>query len=383
MPNRPVRSSALIYAAVPPPITGQSLCSAMLIERMGERGYPHAVVDLSRPFHTGWFSVAQRAARVAELPVRGALAFAGLPGTPVTYLHLGGSLRSMLRDLPLIHYAVLRGSPVVAHMHGACYREAYEAAPASVRWAVKRAMAKLSRVIILGQSLGYLFEGLVPQERVVVIDNGVERSVAERGAAAPIERNGRGLKVLYMSNLIAAKGYGAVMEAARLSRDRGLPHRFAIVGLETDSMDERPDAFARRHALDNLTWPGGVSGIAKLDYFEDADVVVLPSDMQEGQPLTLLEAMHFGRPVVTTARGGIADLIIDQEHGVVVPPRDPEAILAALEQLDPPERWRTIAEHNRGEAQRRFTLEAHGDAVISLLDEVAAEGPVWRAPDAN
>lgn len=61
------------------------------------------------------------------------------------------------------------------------------------------------------------------------------------------------------------------------------------------------------------------------DFIAAADVVVNPADV-EGLPVTLLEAMAMGRPVVATAVGGVPDIVIDGVTGRLVPPGDPERL---------------------------------------------------------
>jgi glycosyltransferase involved in cell wall biosynthesis len=67
-------------------------------------------------------------------------------------------------------------------------------------------------------------------------------------------------------------------------------------------------------------------------YYERAAVVCVPS-RREGVGLAAREAMAYGRPVVATAVGGLPDAITDGETGLLVPPRDPEALRAAIERL--------------------------------------------------
>src|SRR3989442_11683584 len=66
--------------------------------------------------------------------------------------------------------------------------------------------------------------------------------------------------------------------------------------------------------------------------FAAADVYILPS-LFEGTPLTLVEAMMSGMPIVTTATCGMKDVIQDGRNGLLVPIRSPEAIVAAVERL--------------------------------------------------
>lgn len=84
----------------------------------------------------------------------------------------------------------------------------------------------------------------------------------------------------------------------------------------------------------------------------DSDVFILPSDW-EGVPLTVLEAMAAGKPVIATAVGGVPELVEDGATGVLVPPRDPEALAQGILRLvkDPDLRRRM------GKAARERALE--------------------------
>ena len=81
--------------------------------------------------------------------------------------------------------------------------------------------------------------------------------------------------------------------------------------------------------------PGSVGSVPHDDlgpYYERAAVVCVPS-RREGYGVTAREAMAYGRPVVTTGVGGLAEAITDGVTGLVVPPRDTAALRAALERL--------------------------------------------------
>ncbi|MGB9662819.1 MAG: glycosyltransferase [Moorellaceae bacterium] len=84
----------------------------------------------------------------------------------------------------------------------------------------------------------------------------------------------------------------------------------------------------------------------------DSDVFILPSDW-EGVPLTVLEAMAAGKPVVATAVGGVPELVEDGVTGILVPPRNPEALAQGILRLakDPHLRQRM------GKAARERALE--------------------------
>jgi glycosyltransferase involved in cell wall biosynthesis len=99
--------------------------------------------------------------------------------------------------------------------------------------------------------------------------------------------------------------------------------------------------------------------------YSRAAVVVCPS-RREGFGVTCLEAMAHGRPVVASAVGGLTDLVVDGETGLLVPPRDPVALRAALTRLlrDASLR-RRMGAAGRLRAQERFSWEAVTSATVA------------------
>ncbi|MFL5934773.1 MAG: glycosyltransferase, partial [Gaiellaceae bacterium] len=106
--------------------------------------------------------------------------------------------------------------------------------------------------------------------------------------------------------------------------------------------------------------------------FERAAVVAVPSH-REGFGVACAEAMAHGRPVVASAVGGLLDLVVDGETGVLVRPRDVPALRAALERvLGDPELRRRMGEAGRRRVQERFSWPAVTDATIQAYEDALA-----------
>jgi glycosyltransferase involved in cell wall biosynthesis len=108
--------------------------------------------------------------------------------------------------------------------------------------------------------------------------------------------------------------------------------------------------------------------------YERAAVVAVPS-LREGFGVACAEAMAHGRPVVASAVGGLLDLVVDGETGLLVPPGDVPALRAALERLlADRELRRRFGEAGRERIRRSFSWPAVTDATIAAYEEALAGG---------
>lgn len=102
----------------------------------------------------------------------------------------------------------------------------------------------------------------------------------------------------------------------------------------------------------------------------DHDVFVLPS-RTEGVPVSVMEAMLAGVPVIATDVGGVTELVTDDVTGLVVPPEDPASIAAAILELrGDPDRRREMGRTGRAIATERFSLEATVRDYCALFERV-------------
>lgn len=186
----------------------------------------------------------------------------------------------------------------------------------------RRALAAAARCVAVTRHEVAHYAALgVDPARVDVVPNGIERDAFAPGDGAAFRGRhglGEGPLVVFLARLAHDKGLLDLVRAARR-----VDATFAVCGRDAGAA-----AGARREAPPNVRFVGPVPD--PRDAYAAADVFCLPSHY-EAFGLVLLEAMAQGRPVVATTAGGMPEVV--GGAGVVVPPRDPGALAAALSRL--------------------------------------------------
>jgi glycosyltransferase involved in cell wall biosynthesis len=175
----------------------------------------------------------------------------------------------------------------------------------------------------------------VPHTRLCVIENGVDvddddRMARYAGRAGSVGRWGAGCpRISVVANFFPIKGHEFLIRAVPAVLAAHPDARFVLAG-EGESRAAMQSWSDRLGVSARVTFPGEIPDA--LELMRASDLVVLPS-VSEGLPITLVEAMALGRPVVTTGVGGIPEVVDDGVTARVVPPRDPEALAHAMLEL--------------------------------------------------
>jgi glycosyltransferase involved in cell wall biosynthesis len=266
------------------------------------------------------------------------------------------------------------GPPIVVHtFHGHVLRGYFDPVRSTAfrlleRWLARRTTALIAVSPEVRDDLVSL--GVAPREKFTVVRLGIEldervgtdsdgpRADTRRALGIPADR----FVVGWIGRMTAVKRTDDVLLAVRALRERGVDTVLCMVG---DGPDR--DAVERRaHQLgivrDSL-FLGYQEEVAS--YYAAFDALILPS-ANEGTPVSAIEALAGGRPVVATRVGGVPDVVRDGVDGFLVEPGDVDAMAERLSALaaDPPLR------HRMGEAGRASVHERY--SVERLLDDIDA-----------
>lgn len=200
------------------------------------------------------------------------------------------------------------------------------------------------------------FEALGGVRRIEVVANAVD--VPALRGPSPREHSGHVRRLGYLGRLVDGKGlFETIAAVDALRRESGFASlEFRIAG-SGDARERLAAEIARRGLGGAVTLVGALGPEAKAAFLRECDVFLLPSE-SEGMPYAVLESMAAGTPVVASRVGGIPDAVTDGTHGRLVPPRDAEAIAAALRDLAAsPERLREMSRACAERAAGEFGLD--------------------------
>jgi len=270
---------------------------------------------------------------------------------------------AFLRDGTAVWLASAFGARTVLHPRGGDFPEFVEGARPRLRRWIHATLRHADRCIALTRSNQKLMEDVAGSERTRYVPNFVTlQDVGESPDRSA--REDRPVEALFVGWILEAKGVRELLAAAR-----ALPEvQFTLVGAEQPDFVERirAELEAQRDHVRRLP---PCSREEVLELYRRADLFVLPT-WREGFPNVVLEAMAAGLPVVATPVGAIPDALEDGREGILVPPRDAEALEHAIRRLaSDPETRRAMGRR----ARKRVEGEFSRDAVIGKLEAIYRE----------
>ncbi|KAA3664218.1 MAG: glycosyltransferase [Chloroflexi bacterium] len=361
---------------------GLSMAFRLVIHGMEERGIPFHVINTESKRasrQVGAFSLGRALQGVGEL-VRFITAVFNASSI---YITIGLSKGSFLRDCFMIWVASLLRRRVVLHVHSGGYGLFYDEQSTWMKQLIRRTLSKAQAIIVLGELLREQFSFLTnADDLLVVVPNAlpfdllpvVDNSIRDIYDSEPV-------RLLYLSNLIEAKGYLDCLEACHILNQRGIPVHLSfcgefvqhVYGSQWNSAEEAKENFFERiqaYGLEEFVdYHGVVLGDEKQKILEQSHVLILPTWYPwEGQPISIIEALAFGLPVISTCFRGIPEQIVDGYNGYLVESKQPAQIAEKVEHMwKDAEKYKQFCLNARKQFEQNFTSQIHLDRLIPII----------------
>ena len=274
------------------------------------------------------------------------------------------------------------GVPAIVHTyHGHVFKGYFSstrsrAFVAIERWLARRTDRLVAVSDVVRNELLELGIGVTAQYAVVPLGLELDRFVnaersrgqlrAELGIPADVPLVG------IVARLVPIKAHEVFLRAAAILAAREAGARFLIVG--DGERRAELEALSTNLGLDrSVEFLGWRSDLDRV--YADLDLVVLCS-RNEGLPVALIEAQAAGRPVVATGVGGVPDLVVSGDTGLLVPPDDPDALARAIQSLlDDVEMRDRLGRAGRRRVVPAYNAERLLEDIDLLYRELARHGP--------
>ena len=255
----------------------------------------------------------------------------------ITYSILSENFTGFMRTSFIALIAKLFNNKVVMHLHGANFRNYYINRGFFMQGYIRFILKKIDCIVVLAGNLKQQFSGIYPPDRIEVVPNGVLPKEQDFSENRFKKNSSENIDILFLGLLSQAKGFHEALKAIPLMLEREKNVRFIFAGerirVERNILFDYEGKRIKVENIDGLIlelthkysqqiiFSGIVEDKSKDELFKKSDIFILPS-YSEGLPVSIIEAMSYGLPVVTTAVGALPDYLKEGENCFFIQPGD-------------------------------------------------------------
>ncbi|KMZ11400.1 LPS glycosyltransferase [Candidatus Burkholderia humilis] len=282
----------------------------------------------------------------------------------VVHLHMA-SRGSCLRKTLIAAICLALRKPYIFHLHGGGFRQFFGAdlGKAGRRW-VTFIFRRAPFMIALSGAWKEWIDSTIAGTRTEVVFNGVPINNLSRSPANAIPT------ILFLGRVEAQKGIDDLISAFRRVASI-VPDALLEIGGE----GAIPFYEEKCRDLPTVRFLGWMDENQREAALRRAAVLTLPS-WNEGLPMSILEAMSAGLPTVAIEVGGVPEVVVNGETGILVAPRDVDALASALAKiLSNPELGKQMGNNGRTRQRMLFSTESMGRKCVSLYQQCGNKQP--------
>ncbi|MBU1122178.1 MAG: glycosyltransferase family 4 protein, partial [Candidatus Omnitrophica bacterium] len=290
------------------------------------------------------------------------------------YLPIAQNLPGYLRDSLFLTVSRILEIKTVVHLHGGYFRDFYEKSSLGGKGLIRFTLKNVSGVIVLGHCLKYIFDGLIDEKKIFVVPNGIRDNF---NGYQRIYHHSGPTRLLFLSNFLKDKGIFEVLRVIPdiLSYTKNVRFIFAGEWYKEKEKEEALEFIKQKGIESYVEFKGVVEGVSKEKCLINSDIFLLPTFYPfEGQPLTILEAMSSGLPVITTNKGAISETVLDGENGFHVKAKNSlELIEKIMELVSCPDLREKIGRRNRETYLNKYTQDIFVGNLYRVLKKAVSK----------
>ena len=282
-------------------------------------------------------------------------------------IHMHMSERgSCVRKYIVFKIAKKNNKKVLLHTHGAEFKEYYSKLSDNRKKRIIELLTGCDKVLTLGESWNKYFKSLNRNIKCSILKNSVEIPPGK------VSMDDKTFNILFLAIIDKRKGIYDLIEAANKvlkTYDGNKKINFIIAGIGKE--EEQIKGIVKKYNLDNnFEFLGWINSEEKSEVLKKSHLFVLPS-YNEGLPVSILEAISYGVPVISTNVGSINEAVLNDFNGYLIEAGDIEALKCRIKDIiENRELWIRFSSNSKELCKQEFNSEEYFKKIEKLYSDL-------------
>ena len=356
--------NVLVIGPFPEPITGNSLANQIVFENL-HKYYPNINIDRINTSYSslkedlGTFTLKKVIHYIKQY-----IGVVKILRCDKLYYTSGQTFFGVLKYLPYLLCAKLLSKEIIVHIHGNYLHKEYQRLKRLNRYVFRKTLMLCDKGIVLSNTLRKNLTPFLKENQVFELNNFVEDFLFDGKITKHFDK----LRIIYFSNLMTEKGIFDFLSSLKTLVEMNVEFEARIAGSIDISIEQKLKSILNDF-VDRVNYLGIVHGLDKKSLLEWGNVFILPTRLDEGQPISILEAMALGAIVITTKQGGIPDVFKEKINGFYVEINSPKSIVSQLRMISKDfTKYIQISDRNIKEAREKYSVENFINKLHQILN---------------
>lgn len=256
----------------------------------------------------------------------------------IIHIH-GSSYISFHRKFILFKICRLFGFKIIYHIHGAEFHKFYEKSSLNIKEKIKLFINNVDCLICLSEFWRDFFNSNFKPKKIYIIHN-----IVSKPKILKFDK-GKLFSFLFLGYIDKRKGIWLLLETINLLKDK-LENNFVFYIGGNGKVKQLEKLIIDSNLEKIVKYIGWVDNRKKIEYLNMVDAYILPS-FDEGLPISVLEAMSYNLPIISTNVGGIPEVLINNVNGFLLEPGSKSDLLSSFNKIiDNPQKFKNLGKNN-------------------------------------